>query len=142
LIRRLAISLLKVCGFLAVLIGFILLWSGLRVSRAIQGGALETPALCLDGRHLQFERLGTTPQRIIDITLTRQVWRYYRNDRERQLEHHVKMMFTDIGWRLFWLPEERRKLYKPIASKMKYCDGALEWIERKSAKKRTEGVFP
>jgi hypothetical protein len=106
---------------MALIVGFYMLWCGLTVSRALKEGALaEQPALCMDRKHLRSEQTNTTPDRIVDITLERQVLGH-DNLSSNSLPHLIKAVSVQLGWWIFWSRSERRALYSKLRFRLKPC---------------------
>ncbi|UVO54172.1 hypothetical protein [Sphingomonas sp. SUN039] len=106
-----------------LIVGFYLLWCGLTVSKALNEGALaERPALCLDRKHLRFEQANTTPDRIVDITLERQILSH-EGISSNSVSHLIKAVSVQLGWWLFWSRSERRRLYDELRVRLKSCPG-------------------
>ncbi len=123
--------LLKTLSVLVLLVGSLLIWSGIRVANAIDAGALEQPKMCFDARHLKLERERVTSSKIVDQVLTRQVGIHY-HEQGVNLPWHLNMALSQLGWSLFWSDQERRAFYRAVALKMKPCPNAeerLEWFD-------------
>jgi hypothetical protein len=122
-------KLLKLLSVLALMVGSLLIWSGVRVSNAIHAGALEQPKMCFDARHLKLERDRVTSSKIVDQVLTRQVGIHYL-EQGGNLSWHLNMALSQLGWSLFWSDQERRVFYRAVTLKMKACINAEERLER------------